>query len=63
MKARAQQKATEVSGQLKSKLQDVTQGLSGKAGQLRGEVGGRAAGARQAVAEYRHRPCWARGSR
>ena len=38
MKARAQQKATEVSGQLKSTVRDVTQGLSGKAGQLRGEV-------------------------
>ena len=34
VKARAQQKAAEVSGQLKSKLQDATQGLSGKAGQL-----------------------------
>ena len=45
VKARAQQKAAEVSGQLKSKLQDATQGLSGKAGQLRGEVGDRAAGA------------------
>jgi hypothetical protein len=45
VKARAQQKAAEVSGQLKSKLQDATQGLSGKAGQLRGEAGGRAPGA------------------
>jgi hypothetical protein len=45
VKARAQQKATQVSGQLKSKLQDATQGLSGKAGQLRGEAGGRAPGA------------------
>ncbi len=51
MKARAQQKATEVSGQVKSKVRDVTQGLSGKAGQLKGEVTDRAAGARQAVAE------------
>ncbi len=51
VKARAQQKATEVSGQLKTKLQDVTQGLSGKAGQLKGGVTDRAAGARQAVAE------------
>jgi hypothetical protein len=50
VKARAQQKATEVSGQLKSRVRDVTQGLSGKAGQLKGEVSGRAAGARQAVA-------------
>ena len=50
VKARAQQKATEVSGQLKSRVRDVTQGLSGKAGQLRGEVTDRAAGARQAVA-------------
>jgi hypothetical protein len=50
VKARAQQKATEVSGQLKSKLQDVTQGLSGKAGQLRGEAGGRVGGDREAVA-------------
>ena len=40
-----------MSGQLKSKLRDVTQGLSGKAGQLKGEVSDRAAGARQAVAE------------
>ncbi|HEY8043206.1 MAG TPA: DUF3618 domain-containing protein [Streptosporangiaceae bacterium] len=44
VKARAQQKAAEVSGQLKSKLQDATQGLSGKAGQLRGEASGRTAG-------------------
>ena len=51
VKARAQQKATEVSGQVKSKVRDVTQGLSGKAGQLKGEVTDRAAGARQAVAE------------
>ena len=50
VKARAQQKATEVSGQLKSKVRDVTQGLSGKAGQLKDEVTDRAAGARQAVA-------------
>ena len=50
VKARAQQKATEVSGQLKSKARDVTQGLSGKAGQLKDEVTDRAAGARQAVA-------------
>jgi hypothetical protein len=50
VKARAQQKATEVSGQLKSKVRDVTQGLSGKAGQLKEEVTDRAAGARQAVA-------------
>ena len=51
VKARAQQKATEVSGQLKDKVRDVTQGLSGKAGQLKGEVTDRAAGARQAAAE------------
>jgi hypothetical protein len=51
VKSRAQQKATEVSGQLKAKVQDVTQGLSGKAGQLKGEVSDRTAGARQAVAE------------
>ncbi len=51
VKARAQQKATEVSEQLKTMVRDVTQGLSGKAGQLKGEVGDRAAGARQAVAE------------
>jgi hypothetical protein len=51
MKARAQQRATEVSGQLKSRVRDVTQGLSGKADQLKGEVSGRAAGARQAVTE------------
>ena len=50
VKARAQQKATEVSGQLKGKVRDVTQGLSGKADQLKGEVTDRAAGARQAVA-------------
>ena len=50
VKARAQQKATEVSGQLKSRVRDVTQGLSGKADQLKGEVTDRAAGARQAVA-------------
>ena len=53
VKARAQQKATEVSGQLKSKVRDVTQGLSGKADQLKGEVTDRAAGARQAVADNR----------
>jgi hypothetical protein len=51
VKARAQQKATEVSEQVRSMVRDVTQGLSGKAGQLKGEVGDRAAGARQAVAE------------
>ena len=51
VKARAQQKATEVSGQVKSKVRDVTQGLSGKAGQLKGEVSDRTAGARQAVAD------------
>lgn len=51
VKSRAQQKATEVSGQLKTKMRDVTQGLSGKAGQLKGEVSGRTAGARQAVTE------------
>jgi hypothetical protein len=51
VKARAQQRATEVSGQLKSKVRDVGQGLSGKADQLKGEVSGRAAGARQAVTE------------
>lgn len=51
VKARAQQKATEVSEQLKTMVRDMTQGLSGKAGQLKGEVGDRAAGARQAVAE------------
>lgn len=51
VKARAQQKATNVSGQLKSRVRDVTQGLSGKADQVRGEVSNRTAGARQAVAE------------
>ena len=51
VKARAQQKATEVSGQVKSKVRDVTQGLSGKAGQLKGEVSDRTAGTRQAVTE------------
>jgi Protein of unknown function (DUF3618) len=51
VKARAQQRATQASGQLKSKVRDVTQGLSGKADQLKGEVSGRAAGARQVVAE------------
>ena len=51
VKSRAQQKATEVSGQLKDKVRDVTQGLSGKAGTLKGEVTDRAAGARQAAAE------------
>jgi Protein of unknown function (DUF3618) len=51
VKSRAQHKATEVSGQLKDKVRDVTQGLSGKAGTLKGEVTDRAAGARQAAAE------------
>ena len=51
VKARAQQRATEVSGQFKSRVRDVTQGLSGKADQLKDEVSGRAAGARQAVTE------------
>ena len=51
VKARAQQKATEVSGQLKDRVRDVTQGLSGKAGTLKDEVTDRAAGARQATAE------------
>ena len=51
VKARAQQKATEVSGELKTKVRDMTQGLSGKAGQLKGEVSNRATEARQAVSE------------
>ena len=51
VKARAQQKANEVSGQVKDKVRDVTQGLSGKADQLKGEVSDRTAGARQAAAE------------
>ena len=51
VKARAQQKASEVSGELKTKVRDLTQGLSGKAGQLKGEVSSRSAGAKQAVAE------------
>jgi hypothetical protein len=60
VKARAQQKATEVSGQLKSKLQDATQGLSGKAGQLRGEAGGRAPGATaQSAATQAGATAWA----
>jgi len=51
VRTRAQQRATEVSGQLKSKVRDVTQGLSGKADQLKDEVSGRTAGARQVVTE------------
>ena len=51
VRTRAQHRATEVSGQLKSKVRNVTQGLSGKADQLKDEVSGRAAGARQVVTE------------
>ena len=51
VRTRAQQRETEVSGQLKSKVRDVTQGLSGKADQLKDEVSGRTAGARQVVTE------------
>jgi hypothetical protein len=50
VRARAQQRATEVSGQLKGKVRDVTQGLSGKADQVKGEVSDRTTGAPQAVA-------------
>ena len=51
VKARAQSKVSEISGQLKGRVRDVTHGLSGKADQVKGEVSGRAAGARQVVAE------------
>jgi hypothetical protein len=51
VKARAQSKVSEVSDQLKGRVRNVTHGLSGKADHLKGEVSGRAAGARQAVTE------------
>ena len=51
VKARAQSKVSEVSGQLKGRVRDVTQGLSGKADHLKGEVSGRAAGVRETVTE------------
>ena len=51
MKARAQQKATEVSGELKTKVRDVTQGLSGKAGPAEGRGHQPLGRGRQAVTE------------
>jgi len=51
VKARAQSKVSEVSGQLKGRVRDVTQGLSGKADHLKDEVSGRAAGVRETVTE------------
>jgi hypothetical protein len=51
VKARAQQRAAEVSGQLKGKLDGMKQELAGRAGQLKSELTGKAAGTRQAVTE------------
>jgi hypothetical protein len=51
VKARAQHKAAEVSGQLKGKMRDVKDELTGRAGQLRSELTGKADQSRQALAE------------
>jgi hypothetical protein len=51
VKARAQQRATEVSGQLKVKLDGMKQELANRAGQLKSGLTGRTAGTRQAVTE------------
>jgi hypothetical protein len=51
VKARAQSKVSEVSGQLKGRVRNVTHGLSDKADHLKGEVSGRAAGVRETVTE------------
>ena len=53
VKARAQHKAAEVSGQLKGKVRDVKDELTGRAGQLKNELTGKAAQSRQAVADGR----------
>jgi Protein of unknown function (DUF3618) len=49
VKARAQQRAAEVSGQLKDRLTGLRLQLAGRAGQLKGDLTGKAAGGRQAV--------------
>ena len=51
VKARAQQRAAEVSGQLKGRVDEVKAGLTGRAGQLKGELAGKAGQTRQAVTE------------
>jgi Protein of unknown function (DUF3618) len=51
VKARAQQRAAEVSGQLKGRVDEVKAGLTSRAGQLKGELAGKAGQTRQAVTE------------
>jgi Protein of unknown function (DUF3618) len=51
VKARAQQRAAEVSGQLKGKLDGMKQDLASRADQLKSGLTGKAAGTRQAVTE------------
>ena len=51
VKARAQQRAAEVSGQLKGRVGEVKAGLTSRAGQLKGELAGKAGQTRQAVTE------------
>jgi hypothetical protein len=49
VKARAQQRATEVSGQLKGRVGEVKAGLASRVDQLKGELAGKAGETRQAV--------------
>ena len=51
VKARAQQRAAEVSGQLKGRVDEVKAGLAGRAGQVKGELSGRVGQTRQTVTE------------
>ena len=51
VKARAQERAVEVSDQLKTRLAGVKQDLAGKAGQVAGGLTGKVAQTRQAVTE------------
>jgi hypothetical protein len=49
VKARAQQRATDVSGQLKGRVGEVKAGLASRVDQLKGELAGKAGETRQAV--------------
>ena len=51
VKARAQERAAEVSGQVRTRLAGVKQDLAGKVGQVTGGLTGKAAQTRQAVSE------------
>jgi len=51
VKARAQQRAAEVSGQLKGRVDEVKAGLTSRAGQVKGELSGRLGQTRQVVTE------------